>query len=461
MRSAERESPVSRGRQSLFVCLFAAFLFSATASEALCRTWYIKADGTGDAATIQAGVDSATAGDIVLVAPGSYPQSTSMLVDGQMASVNVFIDHDITLLAEGSPDNTTIDGSSGDITVYVVSASAEIRGFEVVGSFAGFGCVTGQEAGQWMSQSMYTQDACIRSDSANVLIVENRIHGRIGVQLMWTPLATVRNNEIYNAVHGIWCQGGSDATTSENIIHGCGVGVTCIDSSPAVVDSEIRSDPGFFSCYGVFATPGSPYVSGNHIRGMRNGGIFAGSSSPTIENNLIENSAEGIQLSGCDGARIAGNIVTLAGWGINLIDTQNTVVENNSIIGSPSVSVGILCQVFTTNPLIQNNIVVAARGVECVNSPSPVFQCNNIVAPQRYFGDCSDQTGINGNISMDPQFCGVDGSGNYYLQSASPCAPGNHPDGYDCGLIGAFGLGCETVPTKDRTWGYIKSLFDE
>ena len=24
----------------------------------------------------------------------------------------------------------------------------------------------------------------------------------------------------------------------------------------------------------------------------------------------------------------------------------------------------------------------------------------------------------------------------------SPCLPGNHPDGYDCGLIGALGEGC-------------------
>jgi hypothetical protein len=76
-----------------------------------------------------------------------------------------------------------------------------------------------------------------------------------------------------------------------------------------------------------------------------------------------------------------------------------------------------------------------------------------------YYYRCSDQTGVNGNISVDPEFCGIDDSGNYYLQSDSPCAPGNHPAGYDCGVIGALPVNCGTDPAKQHTWGSLKEMY--
>ena len=54
----------------ILVALIAILVYAAATESA---TWYIKADGTGDAPSIQAGVDSATAGDTVLVGPGIHP----------------------------------------------------------------------------------------------------------------------------------------------------------------------------------------------------------------------------------------------------------------------------------------------------------------------------------------------------------------------------------------------------
>ena len=59
--------------------LVMAILFSSLLSplsSALARTWYITPDGLGDAPTIQAGVDSSSAGDTVLVACGTYTWSS-------------------------------------------------------------------------------------------------------------------------------------------------------------------------------------------------------------------------------------------------------------------------------------------------------------------------------------------------------------------------------------------------
>jgi hypothetical protein len=65
------------------------------------------------------------------------------------------------------------------------------------------------------------------------------------------------------------------------------------------------------------------------------------------------------------------------------------------------------------------------------------------------------------NIYADPQFCGTIESGNLYIQSDSPCAPGNDPFEAFCDsvLIGALPVGCGTTPVKQATWGSIKSIY--
>jgi hypothetical protein len=53
--------------------------------------------------------------------------------------------------------------------------------------------------------------------------------------------------------------------------------------------------------------------------------------------------------------------------------------------------------------------------------------------------------GMNGNFLADPLFCDTL-SGDFALEACSPCLPGNHPDGYACGLIGALDEGCPCGP---------------
>jgi hypothetical protein len=64
----------------------------------------------------------------------------------------------------------------------------------------------------------------------------------------------------------------------------------------------------------------------------------------------------------------------------------------------------------------------------------------------------------NGNFFLDPEFCGVPGSGNYFLKSTSPCLPENNPFGVPV-LIGPLPQGCGTVAVEEKTWGGVKALY--
>ncbi len=89
------------------------------------RTWRVRPDGTGDAPTVQAGIDSSEDGDVVLVGPGTYYENINL--EGKA----------IHLLSKSGPVVTVLDGSREDSTV-VNCESGEtndtiIEGFTITG----------------------------------------------------------------------------------------------------------------------------------------------------------------------------------------------------------------------------------------------------------------------------------------------------------------------------------------
>jgi hypothetical protein len=70
----------------------------------------------------------------------------------------------------------------------------------------------------------------------------------------------------------------------------------------------------------------------------------------------------------------------------------------------------------------------------------------------------ADQENVHGNFTGDPEFCAPTEE-DFTLAANSPCLPGNHPTGANCGLIGAFAEGCQPTLVESTTWGVIKALY--
>ena len=91
-------------RRALRILSFVGCLLGAVGAES--RTWYVKPDGTGEAPTIQAAVDSARAGDVVVLAAGLYTWSSQAATSDDM----VILKAGVSLRGESGPEVTILDG---------------------------------------------------------------------------------------------------------------------------------------------------------------------------------------------------------------------------------------------------------------------------------------------------------------------------------------------------------------
>ncbi len=114
------------------MCL-AAVSLTATGIEAIC--WYVYPDGSGDAPTIQAAIDSTASGDIILVAAGAYYEE-NITVDGKdISMIDAF---------EGIPYiNAPVPGSGTGFILRNVSSSLMFNSMCIVGFDTGVSIESG------------------------------------------------------------------------------------------------------------------------------------------------------------------------------------------------------------------------------------------------------------------------------------------------------------------------------
>ncbi|MCY2990806.1 MAG: right-handed parallel beta-helix repeat-containing protein [Planctomycetota bacterium] len=176
-----------------------------------------------------------------------------------------------------------------------------------------------------------------------------------------------------------------------------------VDSDNAVIEGLTLVNPSFpGSMPGVVLLESNSSVVRNClVRGGSYTGIYVGnntghqaSNSLVANNTILNNGGPGIQVAS---------------------DASNVFLFNNTIAYNRN---GIFCRVSSVS--IINN-VVAFNEANIAVWAVPIIRYNDVylLTGENYSG-IADQTGINGNISVDPRFNNAS-AGDYHLASDSPC----------------------------------------
>ncbi|HEX5131834.1 MAG TPA: right-handed parallel beta-helix repeat-containing protein [Candidatus Krumholzibacteria bacterium] len=376
-----------------------AFLLLLTLSvRAEARTWHIRPDHSGDAPTIQAGVDSAAVGDTVLVAPGTYGWS------GQGTGSEYGMIHiqrgqnGFVLRSEAGPQATFLDGEYQGRIFFIAGWNyITVEGFTIRRGMAPpFGEFTG--AGIATHLSFDTIRNCIFRDN------------------------------IANYGGALWCGG-----VSAMQIIDCQFYNNQAITGGAIYLVNSSQSPTIRNC-----------VFHHNTASNAGGAIHAIHNGFHLENCLIALNEAGVQ-GGAIGARDV--------WPSSI--TSCTIADNTA----PDASA---LHLNATQPVAMSRCIVA----RCTGGPAFTSLNGSVLtlACSDVFGNPSNALPVGaidagGNLSADPLFCGLPASLNYTIAGSSPCAPGSHPDGGDCGLIGALPPACGTVRVQAVTWGQLKALY--
>jgi len=398
------------------------------------RTWLINADGSGDAPTIQAGIDSSASGDTVLVTPGSYP--------GQIN----FKGKNVVVRSSAGPGQTTLDGTglSGSGGRLVVFESGEkraaiLQGFTITAGQGGVLIVDSEPSilGNWILGNHSPENGggigCI---------------GDIQIPPVWSPLIKanwISNNTARNLGGGL--QFSNDMTpevidnyvVNNEAIDGDGGGIYYRDipsSGTTIRGNTIESNKAGDHGGGVYvAHLNDPGILALEIAWNVISNNYAHGSAP-----ITPNTGGGIWLSECDA------------WVHN-----NTIVQNTGDGSSNDLGGGIVME-RVGSPIIEKNIIAFSQkggGIWCDASATPIIQ-NNLAwqnSGGEGVGSCATWWQSNGNVVDDPHFCDM-ASGDFTVASNSEVM--THP----AGPLGAFpNPGCAPVPVHRSTWGSLKARY--
>jgi hypothetical protein len=397
-------------RQVASLLFLLAVIVLAISHDAPARTWTVEVDGSGDAPTLQAAVDSALDGDLILVAPGTYTWTNQ---GGGVEAGMIFIPEtaaDLSIVSEGGPGVTVLDGQNqGRILAHQGETDLTVEGFTFVN---GVSTAWGENfGGAFLSHKATTavRDCVFRYN-----------HGQYGGALCYAGTGSITVEDCLFEFNTASHRGGAVFLINSPSTGAVSVFLDCILRNNECAGGSF-STGGAVSAYNLpFRLEGCTLYN-NEVSGQ--GGAVASSQGGT--NELFQ-------------CTIAQNAAT-SGGAVAAVQAGSLSLEACILIGN-----------------------VGSDPVYVDATSAAVLSCCDVVGnvPGNWTGSIADQEGLNGNFSADPVFC-AGGDPPFGLHRSSPCLPGNHPSGDACGRIGSQPKRCGAIPiaVRETSWGEIKSLF--
>lgn len=365
-------------------------------------SWAANIRVPADQATIQAAIDIAADGDLILIADGTYSGAGNIDLD--------FGGKGIVVQSENGPLRCIIDATGGDRGFYFhngETSAAEVRGITIMSA-----------------------------DGAGIYLAEN-----VSPRIRSCVLSG-------NGGDGIYAYS-SAATIEDCLITGNdGNGITALSSTLAITNSEI-SDNGLA---GIVITNGAPTVSASIISGNEGGGVVVNSSSPEIRDSLIYGNDDSGILIAYGGSPLISRCVIRdntasvrrPGGGITIIQSSPTlescVISGNSGGNGGGVYLRHASPEFTGCTITANESLLGG-GVFCDYS-SPLFKESRIDGNSGsgiYSQNFSTPELRNTIISRNAPASGVEGGGIHALtHSAVTIANSTIVDNDGYGIYGSY-----------------------
>ncbi|MFN0150450.1 MAG: right-handed parallel beta-helix repeat-containing protein [bacterium] len=338
---------------------------------------------------IQAAIDAANAGDVVLVDPGDYVQSDTRLINGEQVTACVFMKSGVDVQSVYGPEGTNIIPTGGPGIVGVVFDDVNgstLSGFSVVGDQEGIRMRRGS------GNSVYR---CVVTGDDYAVALND---GEGGAHLTECVFP-------YAPDLAVSALNGSDVMLRECVFDGGWMGVHSSCSNPRI-----------FEC-----TFSNFLFNAINVIDLNN---CAGGVRDEISDNVFVGNGTAISLGGPQGAEAMNvwrNTISRGTYGIVVEGAGSHVIARNTLYDQTNTGLDLKNG---AAPSVSENIIVSSNyGVRRVGAGVATFTCNDVWGnTTANFSGLPDPTGTGGNIALDPEFCNAP-AGDFRIDPLSPCAP--------------------------------------